>query len=106
MGAEPVALTLKAALPPTSTVRFAGWMVIATGTFTVKGAGVGTGQTADSVRYVYRTLSGEIHTSPTAFTTVGTYELADGSRWTRTLVMHVQRRRVTRLALYRRRLYM
>src|SRR5207302_1834199 len=50
-----------------------------------------------------RTLSGEIHTSPTAFTTVGTYELADGSRWTRTLVMHVQRRRVTRLALYRRR---
>jgi hypothetical protein len=53
-----------------------------------------------------RPLSAEIHASPEAFTTVGTYELDDGSRWARTLVVHVAARRVTRLALYRQRLYM
>jgi hypothetical protein len=53
-----------------------------------------------------RPLTGEIHASPTAFTTTGTYELEDGSRWIRTLVMHLDRRRITRLAFYRFRLYM
>jgi Sulfotransferase family len=53
-----------------------------------------------------RPLTGEIHVSPTAFTTTGTYALADGSRWASTLVMHLDGRRITRLALYRFRLYM
>ena len=53
-----------------------------------------------------RPSTGEIHASPTAFTTVGTYELDDGSRWVRTLVVHANARRVTRLALYRERVYM
>lgn len=53
-----------------------------------------------------RPLTGEVHASPTAFTSVGTYELDDGSRWSRTLVIQVRRNRVTRLALHRQRVYM
>jgi hypothetical protein len=51
-------------------------------------------------------LTGELHASPSAFTSVGTYELGDGSRWARTQITHVRRGRVTRLALYAFRVYM
>ena len=53
-----------------------------------------------------RPLTGEVHASAAAFTNVGTYELGDGSRWTRTLVVNLRGRRIVRLALYRQRLYM
>jgi hypothetical protein len=48
-----------------------------------------------------RTLSGRIHLSPQAFTTVGTYELDDGSRWGRTLVLYVQGGSIHEASLYR-----
>jgi hypothetical protein len=45
--------------------------------------------------------SGEVHVSPYGVTTIATYELADGTRWTRTLVYHLRHSRVTHVGLYR-----
>jgi sulfotransferase family protein len=56
---------------------------------------------ADHRRRGQRAVSGSIHLSPHAFTTVGTYELDDGSRWGRTLVLYVRHGRIIEVALYR-----
>jgi hypothetical protein len=48
-----------------------------------------------------RPLTGQSHLATDATTTVGTYELEDGSRWTRTLVVHVHRGAITEVAVYR-----
>ena len=50
--------------------------------------------------------SAGIHPSPVEFTSVGTHELDDGSRWAQTIVVNFDDRRVIQLALYRFPLYM
>jgi hypothetical protein len=48
-----------------------------------------------------RALSGHVHESPYAVTTVVTYELGDGETWSRTLVYHAAGGRITEVGLYR-----
>lgn len=44
--------------------------------------------------------SGQVHGSPYAVTTTATYELADGTRWARTLVYNARGRRLWDIGLY------
>jgi hypothetical protein len=51
-----------------------------------------------------RVLAGHVHESAYAVTTVVTYELDGGERWSRTLVYHAAGGRITEVGLYRYRL--
>jgi hypothetical protein len=56
---------------------------------------------ADHRHHAQRPLSGRVHLSTEAFTTVGSYELDDGSHWTRVLVVEVHGGAITEVAVYR-----
>lgn len=49
-------------------------------------------------------LSGHVQASPYGYTTVATYELGDGTRWTRTLAYSARGGKLTGVGLYRARL--
>jgi hypothetical protein len=46
-------------------------------------------------------LTGEFHSSPRDLTTVALYELADGTRWARTIAYRAREGRLTHVAMYR-----
>ncbi|MEA2352240.1 MAG: hypothetical protein QOJ14_654 [Thermoleophilaceae bacterium] len=58
----------------------------------------------DHRRRGWTPLTGAIHASPRAFSSVGTYELSDGSRWAQTIAVNTSGGQIMRVAVYRFRL--